>query len=292
MSKPVMLGFVAFVLAITAASAQNVPPQDCDRLAAHPDDPEAKAAGLPLDKIDAGKAIAACESAVRQNAENATLNFQLGRAYERAGNFAAAVHQYQKAADTNYAASQSSLGMMYVRGLGVARDDAKALELFRRAADQGYAPGQANVGTMYQQGRGVTKNSGEALKWYRLAGDKNYALAQLNLGLMYAYGDGVEKDDAQAVKWFRLAVEQGDAAAQSNLGDLYRTGRGVAQDHLLAFMWLDLAAQRLRGAQEQHAVTNREIVARILSAEQVAQAQEMARQCEARNFKDCGAQQR
>lgn len=104
---------------------------------------------------------------------------------------------------------------------------------------------------------------------------------------MYNKGRGVTINEREAAKWFQLAAEQGDAAAQFNLGALYGMGRGVTQDNLRAFMWSDIAAQKLKGEQGRQAAENREITARILSAEQVAQAEEMARQCVARNFKNC-----
>ena len=104
---------------------------------------------------------------------------------------------------------------------------------------------------------------------------------------MYNKGRGVTINEREAAKWFRLAAEQGDAAAQFNLGALYGMGRGVTQDNLRAFMWSDIAAQKLKGEQGRQAAENREITARILSADRVAQAEEMARQCVARNFKNC-----
>ena len=314
---------IAILLNITPALAQNAPLTDCDTLAAHPNDPNRKAPGLLPNKINPSLAIPACEKALGQYPNDARLNFQLGRAYDLTGNSPLALRQYQKAADLDYAPGQNNLASLYVTGRGVGKDDSKAVALFRKSAAKGFAPAQSNLGTMYQYGKGVAKDLPEALKWYRLAAEQKYALAQLNLGVMYAEGDGVAKDDAQAVnwlrlgadqgdataqsnlgvmynkgrgvtinereaaKWFRLAAEQGDAAAQFNLGALYGMGRGITQDNLRAFMWSDIAAQKLKGEQGRQAAENREITARILSAEQVAQAEEMARQCVARNFKNC-----
>ena len=64
----------------------------------------------------------ACEDAVRQFPNGARLMFQLGRAYQQANNFTAAVSQYRNATGANYAAAQSALGTMYLSGLGVPKD--------------------------------------------------------------------------------------------------------------------------------------------------------------------------
>ena len=112
------------------------------------------------------------------------LRFQLGRAYENANNFTAAIVQFRKAAEQNYALAQYDLGLMYANGLGVPRD--------------------------YQQ----------AVAWFRKAADQRLVAAQISLGVMYAKGQGVPKDDQQAILWYRKAAEQGDKRAKAMLNEL------------------------------------------------------------------------
>lgn len=305
------------------AAAQNAPLTECDTLAAHPNDPQRKAPGLLPEKIISALAIPACEAAVRQYPNDARLNFQLGRAYDKAGNLPLALRQYQKTAEQNYVPGQNNLAYLYVIGRGVGKDDSQAVALFRKAAAKGYSPAQSNLGTMYRLGKGVGKDPQEALKWYRLAAEQKYGIAQLNLGSMYYGGEGVAKDLRQAAVWYRLAAEQGDAqaqtnlglmsvrgegvtqddregikwyrqaaaqgsaTAQSNLGTMYGMGRGVGQDFSRAYMWLNLAAPKLAGAELQEATKNRSIIEKNLTPAQLAQANEMTRQCQARNFLNC-----
>jgi len=112
---------------------------DCDRYAASHLDPQRKAVGVDLDKIDFSLAVPACEQAVRQFPDGMRLAYQLGRAYERANKLTAAVEQYRKAADQNYAAAQLALAELYAAGQGVARDEQQYIFWVRKAADQGYA---------------------------------------------------------------------------------------------------------------------------------------------------------
>ena len=48
-------------------------------------------------------------------------------------------------------------------------------------------------------------------------------------------------------------------------------------------MWWNLAA--VKGY--SNAVKNRDIVAKLMTQQQVAEAQKLARECQARNFKNC-----
>jgi len=80
-----------------------------------------------------------------------------------------------------------------------------------------------------------------------------------------------------------LAAAQGRASAQYNLGVMYGNGQGVVQDYVRAHMWYNLAA--VKGNSD--AVKQREIVAKKMTLEQIAVAQKLARECQARDFKKC-----
>jgi TPR repeat protein len=166
-------------------------------------------------------------------------------------------------------------------------DYATALRLLQPLGEQGDVTAQIVLGSMYDAGIGVTKDDRKALQWYRLAAEQGNADAQFNLGDMYANGQGVTQDNREAVKWLRLAAEQGNASAQSNLGVMYWHGRGVSQDYLRAHMWFNLATSKLIGENGQVASNNRDRIAKSLKPAQLVHAQEMAKRCEARSFKNC-----
>ena len=100
---------------------------------------------------------------------------------------------------------------------------------------------------------------------------------------MYYEGDGVAKDDAEAVKWYLLAAAQGNSTAHYNLGILYGSAGRTERNLLLAYMWLNLAAT----SGNSDAVSKRNRAAALLSPQQVAEAQKLARECQARKFKGC-----
>jgi hypothetical protein len=73
---------------------------------------------------------------------------------------------------------------------------------------------------------------------------------------------------------YRKAAEQGDADAQSNLGLMYGFGRAGPQDSVLAYMWANLAAAQGSDRGKE----NRDIVAKRMTSEQIAEAQRLARE--------------
>ncbi len=157
-------------------------------------------------------------------------------------------------------------------------DYAAELEITRPLAFAGDAWAQASLGTSYFLGTGVTQSYAEALKWYRLAAAQGYGQAKFNLGFMYQTGEGVMQDDAEAVKWYRPALAL--AVARSNLGVMYATGRGVTQDDAKAYALFSIYGT-------DKAAKNRDLLARSMTPEQIADAQKMVRECEERDYKEC-----
>jgi uncharacterized protein len=82
------------------------------------------------------------------------------------------------------------------------------------------------------------------------------------------------RDYATALRLIRPLAEQGDANAQYNLGVFYDNGLGVPQDRVRAHMWLNLAAMQGR----ESAAAFRDLVARLMTPAQIAEAQKLARE--------------
>jgi hypothetical protein len=88
----------------------------------------------------------------------------------------------------------------YVRG-----DYQTALQLWQPLADQGNADAQEKVGIMFLSGHGVIKDQVIAVKWLRKAAENGNRKAQRELASAYRLGIGVPKDRIEAKKWFLLA---------------------------------------------------------------------------------------
>ena len=164
------------------------------------------------------------------------------------------------------------------------KDYAIALAKWGRAAQQGNVTAQFNLGGMYANGQGVARNYKEALRWYQLAAQQGDAEAQSNIGLMYSEGEGVAQDYKEAVRWYKLAAKQNKDRAQYNLAIMYYEGKGVPQDYVRAHMWFNIAAAADGNIDS---AKKREITASKMTAQQIEQAQRMARECMNSNFTKC-----
>ena len=90
---------------------------------------------------------------------------------------------------------------------------------------------------------------------------------------MYQHAYGVRLDYEEAVKWVRKAAEQGHAHAQNNLGWMYYEGQPVP-DYVLAHMWFDVAATQ----GDETAIEARDLITEKMTPDQIAEAQELARE--------------
>ena len=163
-------------------------------------------------------------------------------------------------------------------------DDSVDYAAFISLAEQGDADAQLYLGFIYEKGEGVPQDYKAAMKWYSLAAEQGDADAQGSLGSMYGMGKGVPQDYRAAVKWTRLAAEQGHPAAQYNLALDYGKGDGVIQDNVYAHMWFNIAAS---SGDSENASEGRDIVAGMMTTAQIAEAQKLARQCVAKEYKGC-----
>src|SRR3954467_5451388 len=95
---------------------------------------------------------------------------------------------------------------------------------------------------------------------------------------MAAYNRG---DYVPAMRLFRPLAEQGNAKAQTVLGVMFRQGEGVPKNPSRAYMWFSLARKHgeiggKAGARE---------LSKSMTREEIAQAQTMAKACEASNYR-------
>jgi len=93
----------------------------------------------------------------------------------------------------------------------------------------------------------------------------------------------VPQDYAEAVRWYRKAADQGDAGAQINLSGMYERGDGVPQDYVQAHLWINLAASRASGETRSNGPRSRDRLARKMTAQQIAEAQRLAREWKPRD---------
>jgi TPR repeat protein len=208
-------------LAITGSARGAEPPMgDCDRLAAHPQDPQRVHAGTAIAALDGERAVEACEAALAAAPETARFRFQYARALEKLDLFQSALGQYRIAAKEGYPAAQYAMGLIFERSKVMPFNNMKAARWYRGAADAGHPAAQFRLGLLYRTGGGVRQDDGEALTLLRAAAGQGLARAQYVVGQMYDLGLGVVEDDDQAAAWYQRAAGQGFARAKLALAAL------------------------------------------------------------------------
>ncbi|MDQ2092206.1 SEL1-like repeat protein [Marimonas arenosa] len=199
-----------------------------------------------------------------------------------------AVFWYSKAAAQTSPQGMVALAEMQAAGRGMDQNLPAAVDLLRRALrDTGYPGAALQLGQLAGEGKldGLVAPQ-NAVPWAVLAAEQGHAgalawleqqaktdnrPARTGLGLYLIKQDGQE---ARAANLFAAAAEQGDVLAQFKLGEAYTTGTGVDLDYVQAHKWLNVAAAQ--GSSE--AGTQRDTVSKLMTPEQIAQAQALARE--------------
>ena len=159
----------------------------------------------------------------------------------------------------------------------------EAETLLRELAGLGDPEAQNNLGVLYQIGQFGRPNYARAIFWFQKSAAKGFAKAQFNLGQLFKKGLGVPLDYITAYGWFKKSAEQGFAPAQINLASMYRYGEGVKENRIRALMWYELAT--VDG--NPNALTIRNTFRKMLTLQEVGEAEKLARTCSLRAFKLC-----
>jgi hypothetical protein len=126
------------IILFLAAAASPVTVTACDRLAAHPSDPDKVAPGVAQKDVDLPRAIAACQAAVAADPANGRLNYQLARSLGYAGRGKEAAPYRDAAVKADYPQALFVVGYIHLLGLNDAPKDAcKAGDLIHRSALKG-----------------------------------------------------------------------------------------------------------------------------------------------------------
>jgi uncharacterized protein len=161
-------------------------------------------------------------------------------------------------------------------------DSKKAFKILKPLAEKGNRYAQNNFARMYEMGffkdigNKSTNDIDEAIKWYELAAEQGDWEALFNLGSLFYTGKKkprLRKDYVKAAVYFRRAAETGDEISMYVLGKMYDEGTGVIQDYTQAHMWLNISNSK----GHKPAIKLRDIIEKKMTKDQIAEAQELAR---------------
>ena len=110
---------------------------------------------------------------------------------------------------------------LYQKGLAAqkAKDNGAAFDLFSKAAAKKHPAALVNLGLIHLKGMGVAKSDSEAFDCFRKAACLNHARAQYLLGGCYAKAIGTKYDKERSRLWMLMAKVNGDRTAADFLSN-------------------------------------------------------------------------
>jgi tetratricopeptide (TPR) repeat protein len=130
---------------LVAASSQAQQVTECDRLTAHPLDPDKITIGVPTSKVPHDEGIAACKAAVAEDPDNPRLNYQLGRVYFYADQTESAIRHLEQAAGSGHRQAQFVLGAILRKGSkGTTKNICRTEDLWLASARAGRLAAQVS----------------------------------------------------------------------------------------------------------------------------------------------------
>jgi TPR repeat protein len=136
----------------------------------------------------------------------------------------------------------------------------------------------------YGEGKYVPKNVTESFRLMSEAAAQDFGPAKTIMGLFYDLGRGVPRNYVEAVRWYKLGAAKGCADAWSNLSGMHEDGKGTPKNYIKAHMWANLYSAKDTGSYSTH---RRDLLEKIMTKEQIAQAQQLAARCQVQNFQNC-----
>ncbi|WP_176441087.1 tetratricopeptide repeat protein [Oceanicola sp. 22II-s10i] len=200
---------------------------------------------------------------------------------------ALAAQWFARAAEEGLARSMTQLAGLKETGRGTEVDMAGAVTLYRTAVERGDPGAALRLARLTIEGRldgmvapqsavpwvhyAMSQGEAGAEDWLQARADEGMRAAQAALGLELA---GREGQQAEGVALLTKAAEAGEIVAQLALGEAWARGEyGLTQDYVQAHAWLNMAAASGHAA----AAERRDVVAQLMTPEQIAEAQAMTR---------------
>jgi TPR repeat protein len=158
-----------------------------------------------------------------------------------------AFYWLRKAAAQDHPAAMYQLGVLYLHGMGVARQMEHGAQMIRRAAELKDADALHLLGCFYLDGTilGLQPHSQDvrkAFEYFKNAARQEHPGAFDRLVQIYYEGLGVAVNHDKAFAYAHQAALAGYPSAQFKLAYLYRSGIGVEANEAEAFRWYREAA--------------------------------------------------
>ena len=138
-----------------------------------------------------------------------------------------AISAYKELAKKNDPKAIHELGLIYLKGDGIAKNLNQAYDYFQQASDLGNIESTYMLGKIYLSSKTKYYNPKKAYNTFIDASNKNHAKSQLMIGRFFLMGEIVDKDYEKALYYFKLASKQKEYDANCYIAYMYASGLGV-----------------------------------------------------------------
>jgi len=192
---------------------------------------------------------------------------------------------YERASSEGYPPATTAMAKMLEKQQGADAME-KAVNMYRKAAKQGDRAAVLYLGKLTGAGQldglapphlsvpwaieAARDGDTAALDWVRAQAEQGLRPARTAYGLWLLEA---EANPAAAVGFLQAAAEAGDVEAQFQMGLLLTKGDGLEQDYVQAHAWLNIAAT----GGHAEAAQKRGVISDLMTSEQLAEAQRVAR---------------
>jgi len=133
------------------------------------------------------------------------------------------------------------LGRDFEQGWGGEKDLPKSDFHFKKAAELGDSRAQWTVGMLYLNGTRVEKNEKTAFEWVKKSAEQDYLEGLISYAVMNALGEGTDINTALSFETYETAASLGSAHALRSLSSMYCAGEAPKTDRNLCAAGLILA---------------------------------------------------
>jgi uncharacterized protein len=138
-----------------------------------------------------------------------------------------ALAAYKELEKENNPKAIHELGIIYLKGDGIAKNINKAHELFTKASNLGNLDSTYLLGKLYLSKKTKYYNLIKAYNTFVDGANKGHGKSQLMIGRFLLMGEIVDKDYEKALHYFRLASKQKEYEANCYIAYMYASGMGV-----------------------------------------------------------------
>ena len=211
-------------------------------------------------------------------------DFDTALAAANKGDYETARRVWKPLAEHGDVLAEYNIGYMNYNGHGGAKNYKEALKWYTLSALHGNNVARYALGVIYESGDIVEKDYKLAAAWYQLAANEGYGKAQFNLGMIYIRDEIGNSKYNEGLKLIHDAAKSGQSKAHFNLGIFYRDGELLTKNDFKSYIWLTIASN---DKNILNAITEKELVSKNLSPEQILNGEKIAIDCIQQKFKNC-----